>query len=325
MKVFIISTPSQAFFLLKSFGLIDSDSILIVLKNSSNNDKKILFYLDSFQWRDIIIWDIQGVEKHKNYYKIFKFKRLINLFSSKYGNPEQVYMGSYDNLFQLAFVAKFEQESNIFLLYDGLQMVNVSNARRLNPTKGIRTFSWVFKLAQLKRPKIDKLTFISPLELLIPENDRIIILQKGDVVHPKLDMNLVYIVGQPLVDMSIIDVKEFKKMLKEIRRKYNEFRIEYIPHPKESDGIKSVVNNYFEILDLDKIFEEHYISSELFAGTIISFYSSILVNMSYLSYPSNIVAFKIHNDKIIRKSSILNIERIYTYFQLIKNPKFQLI
>lgn len=326
MNVFLISTPSQAFFLLKSPDFINYNSILIILKNNSNNHKRILFYLNRFQWKDILIWDTESIDQYKNYYKIFKFSRLIKKFRFIYGSPAQIFIGSYDNLFQLSFVAKFEKKSKIFLLYDGLQMVSVSNSRKLNVDKGIRSFSWIFKLARLNKPEISRLTFVSPLDLKISANDNIIKLRKDSITHPKLDMNLVYIVGQPLVDIGIISIENFKYILQEIKRDYCGYIIEYIPHPAESTYVKSVIKEYFNILELNIIFEEHYIScNDLFAGTIISFFSSVLINMCYLSYPSKIVAYKIQKENIINESSALDIELMYSYFKQIKNPKFQLV
>lgn len=324
MKVFLLSTPSQAFFLLKSPGFIDTNSILIILKGNSNNHIKILSYLDRFNWNDILVWDTAGIEHIKNYYKIIKFKTLIKKIKTKYGSLDQVFIGSYDNLFQLTFVAEFENTSEIFLLYDGLQMVSVSNARISKVGNGIRSLSWIFKIANLRKPKISHLTFISPLILNVSKKDRIINIKNETLVHPILDMNLVYIVGQPLVDIGIVSLQYFITMLTKIKRDYSKFDIVYIPHPMESSRIKSKIKNHFKILEINDIFEEYYISCETqFAGTIISFFSSVLINMHYLSYPSNIIAYKISKDNIIRESNVDDIEMMYVYFNHIKSNTLQ--
>lgn len=326
MKLFIVSTPSQAFFLSKTSGIVNEKAILLITKNIVGVEKKIISHLHTFPWMKIMVWDIGGIESPKAYYKIFLFRLKISLLKSKYRGINELFIGSYDNLFHLGIAAAFEEKSKLYLLYDGLQMISVAENRAESQKKSLRKFSKIFNLAGFKQPALKSLTYTSPIEFKVPVFDEIIKIKTSSNNVVKLKDNLMYFAGQPLVDMGLVSLAFYLKKLAELKLKFPEFEIIYFPHPKESEGVKQKVANIFEIRYFQKIFEEEFMESEFFAKNIASFYSSVLINLAYLGAGDlNIYAINLRETEIILPEQRRAILKIYKYFQANKNSNLKII
>ncbi|RKS50589.1 hypothetical protein BC962_2360 [Gillisia mitskevichiae] len=326
MKLFVVSTPSQAFFLSKTVGIVNQKSILLVTKNLKGIDEKIISQLQIFPWAKIFVWDIEGIKSTRAYYKIFIFRLKISLLKKRYSGIDELFIGSYDNFFHLGIVAAFEDKSKLYLLYDGLQMISVAEKRAKSRTKSLRRNSKIFNLAGFKQPAIKFLTYTSPLEFKVPVFDEIIKIESSPNKLIELKDELMYFAGQPLVDMGLVSLELYLKKLAELKLKFPKYEITYFPHPKESEEVKQKVANIFKIRYFQKIFEEEYMESKFFAKNIASFYSSVLINLSYLgSGDLNIYAINLSESEILlpkQRSSILN---IYKYFQANKTSNLNIL
>lgn len=325
MNLFVISTPSQAFFLSKMPILLEGQNILLITENKKGVAKKITRILQNFHWKKILIIDIIGIESKFNFYKIFLFFLKFKLFNINKALISKVFIGSYDNLFHLGIVAKFEKVSEIFLLYDGLQMVAVANSRRDSNKNGIRSYSSVFKLAGFQKPRIKKLTYTSPINLVLPPQDGLIKMEPIEFKKPVLTKDLIYFVGQPLVDTGIVGREFFLSKLRKLKKNFSTSSIYYVPHPKESEGILTEIATIFKIKNFNRIFEEVYITTDIFAETIISFYSSALINMYYLKGDVKIYSIRIQKENVILPPFKDSIENIYLFFEENADESFQVL
>ncbi len=325
MNLFVISTPSQAFFLSQTPQFIDKSSILLITKNKIGNEEKILYHLRKFSWKKIITIDITGIETLAGYHKIFFFSIYVNyLFRIKYRNIEFFFIGSYHNLFHLGLAAMFEKKAGIILLYDGLQMLTVANGRS-EASSHVREQTKIFKLFGFKSPKLHSLTFISPVKFKIPASDKIVLIEPIHYELPQLRENLIYFVGQPLVDGGIVSLETYISKLLLLKNKFIGTTIIYIPHPGESVQMIKNIQVHLQIQYFDLIFEEIYMSSKYFSQTVISFYSSVLINLCYLKAETDIYSIEIFPHEIKKMKNIEAISGLYRFFKEVNYKKFKVL
>lgn len=325
MNLFVISTPSQAFFLSKTPQYIDKSSILLITKNKVGDKEKILYYLQKYPWRKIITLDVIGIDKIEKYYKIFFFSIYVKfLFGIKFRNIKNCFIGSYHNLFHLGLAGMLEKKARIYLLYDGLQMLTVANARIENSSH-VRLQTKIFNLAGLRSPVLDSITFISPVNFKISCRDKMVLIKPEPYNYPKLKENSIYFVGQPLVDGGIVSFEVYMSRLIQLKDKFKDSKIIYVPHPGESREMLRKIELHLETQKFDLIFEQIYISSNFFPGTVISFYSSVLINFCYLKAETELYYIEILPSEILKTKVVTNISRIYSFFKEVKNEKFKML
>lgn len=325
MNLFVISTPSQAFFLSKAPELIEEKSVLLITVGKKGYDVKIWEYLKLFPWLRVIILDVLGTESYASFYKIFLFQFRIQILKYKLPPVNKLYIGSFHNPFHLGIATHFEQTAKVYLLFDGLQMIEVARERKASILNYKRPFTKIFILAGFKSPNLYSITYISPLKLSIPSGDNLTLIQPLKYDLPQLEPNLIYFAGQPLVDFGIVSKRTYLLKLKMLKEKFPGATIEYVPHPKESSGILQEIGVIFKIHSFDKIFEEKYLESEFFAKAVVSFYSSVLTNLIYLKAETEIYAIKIYSNEILKEKKIDPITKIYTFFKEANHPNFSIL
>lgn len=326
MKLFILSTPSQAFFLSKTSNIIDENSVLLITKNKEEVDKKIIAQLHEFTWANILVWDVIGIENPASYYKIFLFRIKIALLKRKYSKIKELYIGSYDNLFHLGLAAAFENKARLYLLYDGLQMVTVAGKRLKNIQKSLRPYSKIFNWAGFKLPSLKSISYTSPLNFKIPEFDHIIKIKGCSNKTVLLEEKQIYFAGQPLVDMGVLTIETYIKKLRLFKVQFYDYDIIYIPHPKESNVVKNEISKIFKIGYFNTIFEEEYLKAIYFAKIIASFYSSVLINLLYLAGENlDILAIQLNDSEILIPSNRKTISSIYDYFHSNETTNFKVV
>lgn len=314
MKLFVLSTPSQAFFLNQTTDIIGEDSILLITQSRPGLEKKVRNALSRIQWHRVIVWDFSRKNFLLTFYKIFLFRLRIAWLKSKYRNINELYIGSYNNLYHIVLAAAFERSSEIFLLYDGLQMVTVAENRKKNVPLSIRPLFPFYRIVGLKKPLLPSITYITPLNFTIPDFDNLLKISPTTSSSSKsLNLETMYFAGQPLVDLGVLKADCFLEKLRRIKKKFSNLKIIYIPHPKESPLILSEVEKIFELQYLSVVFEKNYLESPEFPKYVISFYSSVLVNMLYLNNNIKIYAIELKEHEIHNyKDSILT---VYNYLQ----------
>ncbi len=316
MKLFVISTPAQAFFLSKSKNLIDENSVLLITLTRRSLLKNMLAYLEKFPWKEIIVNDLVGFEKRKGYYKVFLFQTKMRFWlKRKFKQIDRLYIGSYDNQFHLGLAGLLENKAEIYLLYDGLQMTRVCEDRKASVPKSIKGFSKLFRWANFKVPKLRTITFISPFHLNVPAFDKLIKIEFSHLPKPRLIENMVYFAGQPFIDEGTLSEGSYLSKLHYVQSFFGDKKIVYVPHPKESAHSVGLVREHFEIVRFDNILEEVFLNSKEFPKTVASFNSSILINLTYLSEEVELFAVEIHAKELTRPAYIKSFPMAYAYFR----------
>ena len=143
-NLYILSTPSQAFFLSKMPELI-RNGVLVLTVTNKDFANRILKYLDNYSWKTIHIIIVPSNDNKNNRSRLIFFRVWLWYFKLKYSGFEAVHFGSYSNLFQLSILSEYENLAESYLLYDGTQILAVAK-NRMDLNHKIRRFpkSFIF-------------------------------------------------------------------------------------------------------------------------------------------------------------------------------------
>ena len=111
-----------------------------------------------------------------------------------------------------------------------------------------------------------------------------------------------FFVGQPLEDL--IDDKDYYKILKSIKLKYDE--LAYVAHRKDPISKINYIKNVLQIdvIILNDIIEIYLIKMGLLPKNVISFFSTSLISIKHL-FKENIEVKYVYHDNMIDNDLIL--------------------
>jgi len=324
--LFVVSTPAQAFFISLAPQLIGTNSILILTIKKKKEEQDILNYLKSFEWKEVHIWFLPIGNNLIGYLTILSLRLKLLRFKMNSPNIEKVFIGSYSNIYHLSLSAEFEEKSAIFLLYDGVQIISVADARN-NGNFNLVDYPLLHRILGFSKPKLSSLTYVSPINLNpISNNDSFFLIENSIVKENKnYDEDIGYFIGNNLPGIGIVSREFYLKVLVHIKNTFPNKEIIYIPHPREDIEILPEIEKIFEIEKFDKIFEDHFISARDFPSTVFSFCSSILLNLIFLNTKSEILAIDIPVSEIKLESYKEPIASIYKYYAEITDKRFSLL
>lgn len=326
-SLFILSTPSQAFFLSLAPNLVPKDSILVLTVKKKEEEREMLKYLNHLNWRKIHIWYIPSTNSNSEYLKAISFK--INLINLKLRNRniQNVFFGSYLNIYHLSIVAEFEKGRNLCLLYDGLQIISVAKARNTGDFELI-DYPLLHRLFGFNKPRLESIKYITPVPLYeIGKKDSYVVMKRESELKKNKEINtqLIYFIGQPLPNIGITSKEFYLEKINQLSKRFPNKRLVYIPHPREDSGIVKIIGDRFKIIKFNDIFEKEYISAKVVPGKVCSFYSSVLLNLLFLNSESEVIAINIPESEIKYKQLREHINVIYKYFNNIKSNRFSVI
>lgn len=322
-SVFLISTPSQAFFLSLTPELVN-DSILILTVKDEEDALKILNYVGGLRWGKILRWFIPRNNSRVEYFKFLKLRFQIEKFKYTHSNVKEIYFGSYVNQYHRSLLAELEKKGKLFLLYDGLQIISTVYTRTDNSRR--EKYPKLMRLMGFRSPELRSLSYVTPISLRIPERDSLHLIKSAEGFHAKYyDPETIYFIGQPISGIGVLKKGFYLETLKKLKRLYKNKRLIYVPHPREKEGDLLLIKDIAEILKPETVFEQYFILSTRFPHRVISFYSSVLLNLLFLRAESEIVALKIPESEIKLKDFALRVEPIYKYFETIEAENFKVM
>ncbi|MGY5850476.1 hypothetical protein [Salegentibacter sp. F14] len=326
-SLFILSTPSQAFFLSLTANLVPKDSILVLTVKKKEKEGEMLRYLNHLNWGKILIWYIPCGNSNSEYLKVISFKVNLIKLKLKNRNIQNVFFGSYLNIYHLSIVAEFEKGRNLCLLYDGLQIISVAKARNTGDFELIN-YPLLHRLLGFNKPKLESIKYITPVPLYeIGNNDSYVVIKRESELKKKkeIDDQLIYFIGQPLPNIGVISKEFYLEKINQLSKKFPNKSLVYIPHPREDSEIVKIIGDRFKIIKFNNIFEKEYIAAKIVPEKICSFYSSVLLNLLFLNSESEVIALNIPESEIKHKQLRGHINNIYKYFDDIELEKFSII
>lgn len=322
-SLFLLSTPSQAFFLSHTPQLV-SNAVLIITVKKKEEERKILKYIKHLDWKEIHIW-FTGV-KENGWEQILLPRLRLKIFWFKVTHPsfEKVFIGSYVNIIHLSVLAEYEPQCRSYLLYDGLQMISTNLIRNQKEEEKVKNYPKPYKRLWFKKPEIRSLTYVSPLDLQVQEDDSLYLINnKEEVKEKRNSKEIIYFIGQPLPGIGLVTDQFYLESLEKFKKRFSGQKVFYFPHPREDTKLISSIKNIFEIKYNKVVFEEYFLALPNPPETVASFYSSVLTNLIFFNTNSRIIALEIPSRELNRYRS--KVASVYNYFHIIKNDKFQII
>ncbi len=255
------------------------------------------------------------------YHDVLRKMILIELLGLKNYNFDEVLFTNYYSWFQNYLVSK-SGAKKIILISDGTGIFDVVENRKITkktPFKANKIF--VDKILRLK--PIEYLNIYSPVNLKTAPGDSLEIFRFKGLEARKVDQQKIYFVGSPLVELSYISSEFNSEYFTKIRNFFKPKNIYYFAHRRESD---ENLKNYhlFDEIIRDKVpFETRLSTEKILPGIIISYLSSVLINLPEV-YPNiQFIYLPLENDQITKDEFIPKYKNLKSNFENLKSKNFK--
>ena len=323
-SVFILSTATQAYYL-KFCSHFIKDGILIVSVSDKGKADVIFDILKDYNWKKKYWWSGTHRNSAIEVLKIIRIRASFLLLKKRFPNISRVYMGSYTNIYHLTVAAEYERTAKIVLLYDGIGVVTFAKHRKANDPS-IKKFPQLYRLLGYKEPVLANLNFVAPYELEVGKQDQFqkIVIENQSPKKKVLLENKVFFIGQPFLEIGIISKKYYLDSLQWVVDQNKEKELIYLPHPREKEHNLSEIDKIMPVEKLNMVLEEYYLNSESFPKKVISYCSSVLLNLFFFNGNIDIVALKAPQEEIKLEKYVQPFKHNYEFFEKLESPFFQL-
>lgn len=316
-NLYIFSSPSQAYIFSKQITQVEN--AYLILTGDKRNSKKIMIYLGAYQWQ--MVYHVQEVSSksfHSTILHLLKIKWLAQKIFRKH-KVSRIFIGSINNFIQLVFLNLFDKRGDIFLMTDGMQQIIINELRKHNKPV-LRELPKIFGLLGIKNKAIEKLNFLTPYQLYSTFDRVTYVPFKREKLY-NIDSNIIAFIGMPVVELNFISKEFHLSILEKVIRKFPEKTMLYYSHPSEKRSNLECIEKYCKVVTLPKIFEEHLQTEINIPQTIISYYSSVLLNAHLMYDNLHVFYFKLSN--LQRKDLAENLKFLYEYFDNLNNENFK--
>lgn len=257
-------------------------------------------------------------------------RTLWNILFLKFGILFKMMPDSYDTVFISNYthyiqhqIVKHVKYHNIILLHDGVLTLHINELRKSGKVfDGRSTSKHLMKL--FPPPRIEKLTFYTPFSFKTHNEDAVVPFSYGGVLKKRHGREA-HFIGSPLVQNKMIDQDYFDRLIGLLSAKFD--NLIYIAHPKELDHTLAKIRNYVEVIRFDKNYEEQLAESDELPHTIVSFFSSVLLNLfsvyEDVSFVSILLPVEQYQTAQMGKDE--QIVKLYKYIASISSPNFQVV
>jgi len=232
-------------------------SLLCILINDQN--KTILnYYME-------ILSNLISIKKVK-----FKFKFFDQIFYTNYHSWIQNYL-----------LNQFETNKTS-LISDGTAIFKIAELRKASKEiyfEGNKIFEKILNLSPIKN-----LHFYSPILLNVSQDDTLEVFSYKTSHTNRVNSKKVYIVGSPLLELGFVNYVRNQYYLQEIRKIYKDKDITYFAHRREKEESLKNYDFFDKVLRDNITFEERMEQEEDLPFVVISYFSSILINLPQI-YP----------------------------------------
>lgn len=315
-KLYVFSSPTQSFIFNRQIAEVDNAFLILV--GDKKKRKDIMVYLADYNWKQIYSFaelNDKTLLSTICCLVIVKYRILVILKKNKITD---LFIGSINNFIQIIFLSLFQKRGKIHLMTDGMQQI-VINRLRNNRLDFMRKLPRVFLYLGLKRIDIPLLHFLTPYKL-ISAIDKINHVPFKKTRNVNLATNVAGFIGMPVVELGLISLETHLKNLDLINQKFKEQELIYFAHPGESENnLKQIMKNY-KVVFLPRIFEEYIGEGKDVPQDIVSYYSSVLLNIHLMSDSFNVFYAKI--TALNRLDLADSLKHLYEYFEGLSSPKF---
>ena len=212
------------------------------------------------------------------YLEILKIMRRINIFTSSKGSFDKVFFTNYNSWIQHYLVKKYPQSQKIYIS-DGTAIFPIAERRKKDktvPFKGNK----IFAQHVLKLKPVPNLHFFTPIKLDLSPSDSMELFTYNNSSDASVDENKIYFVGGPLVELHKLKESANMKHLKSLRKSFSAQQIHYFAHRRENQENLESYAFFDYVLKDDRSFEERLAFEQELPSKVISYVSSVLVNLA---------------------------------------------
>lgn len=294
--LFCISSPFQADSarrIVEYFNISADDSIFLLFDSAFKRDRERV--KASLGW----LYD-SAVVREIDYKTSFFIKRLLFIWKEAPSSLFIVYVGDWNNKLP-KFFSLHPKFSGFKAMDDGLSSFTIAEK--------VQNKSSFYCLFKRLKPE-----FITRYEIskLCPSFSVNVLPSMGG---SKDFSNSVLVIGSALAEKGIMSKGDYKDFLKKIEEKFKEQKLVYYPHRSE---VNRDFGSAFEVIEPELPIEHWFGSLEKPPGTIVSLFSSALVNIK-ADYPGVCVYYH-EPDTSVFINSGYDFYKIYREIE--KNPNF---
>jgi hypothetical protein len=243
-----------------------------------------------------VIFHKQNSNFPYNYLFLFKLILSVKLFAIIKHNYDTIFFSNYLSWIQ-HFIVKHFEARQYGLINDGTAIFKTVNLRKKTSSIGFPKLNPALS-RYLGVFKIDQLHFYSPINIEVANGDTLELFTFKASATMSVDPKKIYFVGSDLVELGFVDLDSHLTYLKRIKKIYEGHQISYFAHRGEKDDF---LENYkfFGTIIRDTIpFEERMQYENELPFIVISYASSILINLPQVYPQVKFYYYPISNNSI---------------------------
>lgn len=235
---------------------------------------------------DIELLDVLYVDQKRkppfHYLEIFSKIYKIKGIKRKHESFNKIFFSNYNSWIQHFILKQYEPEQTV-LLSDGTGILSIAALRKEDktiPFKGSKFF--IDKVLGLSPVK--NLHFYSPWNLDVASSDSVEVFKFKSSGSTTVNQEKIFFVGSPLVELGYLEKQNHISFLQRIKNQFENSEFFYFSHRREKNENLEDYKFFGKIVRDSIPFEERMEKEKELPGIIISYISSILINLPQV-YP----------------------------------------
>lgn len=217
-----------------------------------------------------------------HYIDIFSTIGAVKWMALKQSSFDEILFTNYNSWIQHYILEQYKP-IKIILISDGTGIFSVASLRKNKkdiPFEGSNFF--INKVLALS--PIQNITYYSPWKLDVSSSDAVEVFSFKSSASNLIRSNKIYFVGSPLIELGYLEKQTHINFLQKVKKQFKNSDFFYFSHRREKkENLKDY--EFFGKIIRDNIpFEERMEKEEELPGIVISYISSILINLPQI-YP----------------------------------------
>ena len=320
MKKYNVSVAASPLQLLNCIEAIHHfkmrNNILILLKTTNTQSlsqmEKLMLFIE---WENIYYVSLP----EKVLEKLF-FSKIIetSLKEIEKGKIQSLVVGEYQST-HVHHIVNYLNNKNIYLVDDGMSLLSY-NVYRKNKTIKQKVIKLVYQFLfyKLKDIKYKLFTIFEIEDSSTIKNEYTFF---KNYINQVERSDEVYFIGQPLIELNLMEEKTYITELRKILKFYNKKKFVYILHRRQDESLIKQISAalQFEYKKFDNLIELEMLSSAKVPLYFATFFSTAILTLPKFIENATYCAFKIENQKFINQSRERDEELASFYAEFIKN------
>ncbi len=311
-NLFIVAGPLHLMNAIEAIHHFETqNNILLILytdnKKQLNQMERLLDFAD---WDSISYLSLPQKATDKIFFARYVHNKFADISKREI---DKIFVGEYRSD-HVNHIVNYFNDKDIYLLDDGLAQIDYHKEMSYQPYK-VKIRRVIYKMLSYKLSPI-KYTFFTIFDI---KNERVIKNEYSffkKYINKKDREDLVYFIGQPLIELGVVSEESYKKEFAKIIRFYKNKKLIYITHRREDESkVKRISKELgFEYKEFDNLIELEMINAKVVPSDFATFFSTAIVTLPSFIKGSIYRVFKM-DDKFINKKFIENISESYLEFE----------